>query len=236
MARRVRRGVIVAKIKPGSEEKVAEMFAESDREGELPSIMGRDSPQPVRARDVYIHYVEMEEDLAKKVDEQVGDDRFRRSAAGSTSTSPRTTPRRGARPRTRPGARVLHLGRRSRVTLEEAGPVSKRAISSARAKRCSARSRPIRTTRRRWSTSAISRSARGTTDDAAAALPPGARARAREHRCAAGDLDHPRPIGTLGGRRFDAAWAVAEAQPGGSARRRSSSPTSRSSVGRLDEA
>ena len=39
MARRVRRGFIVAKIKPGSEEKVAELFAESDREGELPSIM-----------------------------------------------------------------------------------------------------------------------------------------------------------------------------------------------------
>jgi len=64
----VKRGVIVAKIKPGSEEEVARIFAESD-ETELPKIVG------VRHRslwvfgDVYIHLVETDEDFAEKVDD-----------------------------------------------------------------------------------------------------------------------------------------------------------------------
>ena len=77
MARRVRRGFIVAKIKPGSEDKVAELFAESDRDGELPSIMGVTHRSLAILGDVYIHYVEMDEDLAKKVDEHGGHDLFR---------------------------------------------------------------------------------------------------------------------------------------------------------------
>jgi cyclase len=75
MARRVKRGVIVAKIKPGSEEKVAEIFAESD-EGDLPQIMGVTHRSLFILDDVYIHYVEMDEDLAQKVDEHGGHDLF----------------------------------------------------------------------------------------------------------------------------------------------------------------
>jgi cyclase len=69
MAKRgVRRGVIVAKIKPGSEEKVAEIFAESDR-SELPQLAGVTHRSLFVLDDVYIHYVELEEDFEEKVDE-----------------------------------------------------------------------------------------------------------------------------------------------------------------------
>jgi len=77
MARRVIRGFIVAKIKPGSEDKVAEIFAESDRDGELPQIMGVTHRSLAVLDDVYIHYVEMDADLAEKVDEHGGHDLFR---------------------------------------------------------------------------------------------------------------------------------------------------------------
>jgi cyclase len=68
MARRVRRGVIVAKMKPGSEEKVAEIFAESDR-SELPALAGVTHRSLFVLEDVYIHYVEMEEDFTESVDQ-----------------------------------------------------------------------------------------------------------------------------------------------------------------------
>ena len=68
MARRVRRGVIVAKIKPGSEEKVAEIFAESDN-SELPALAGVTHRSLFVLEDVYIHYVEMEEDFTESVDQ-----------------------------------------------------------------------------------------------------------------------------------------------------------------------
>jgi cyclase len=69
MAKRgVKRGVIVAKIKPGSEEKVAEIFAESDST-ELPSIAGVSHRSLFVLDDVYIHYVEMDEDFEQRVDE-----------------------------------------------------------------------------------------------------------------------------------------------------------------------
>jgi cyclase len=69
MAKRgVKRGVIVAKIKPGSEEKVAEIFAESDKT-ELPGLAGVSHRSLFVLDDVYIHYVEMDEDFEQKVDE-----------------------------------------------------------------------------------------------------------------------------------------------------------------------
>jgi cyclase len=74
--RGVKRGVIVAKIKPGSEDKVAEIFAESDR-GDLPGLMGVTHRSLFILDDVYIHYVEMDADLAEKVDEHGGHDLFR---------------------------------------------------------------------------------------------------------------------------------------------------------------
>jgi cyclase len=66
--RKVKRGVIVAKIKPGSEEKVAELFAESDR-SDLPALAGVTHRSLFVLEDVYIHYVEMEEDFTESVDQ-----------------------------------------------------------------------------------------------------------------------------------------------------------------------
>ena len=57
--------MIVAKIEPGSEEKVAEIFAESDG-SELPGLTHRSL---FVLEDVYIHYVEMEEDFTESVDQ-----------------------------------------------------------------------------------------------------------------------------------------------------------------------
>ena len=68
MRRGVKRGVIVAKIKPGSEDKVAEIFAESDR-SELPQLAGVRHRSLFVLEDVYIHYVEMDEDFEQAVDQ-----------------------------------------------------------------------------------------------------------------------------------------------------------------------
>ena len=63
----VKRGVIVAKIKPGSEEAVAKLFAESD-ESDLPQIAGVRHRILFVLEDVYIHLVELDEDFASTVD------------------------------------------------------------------------------------------------------------------------------------------------------------------------
>ncbi len=68
MSRRVKRGVIVAKIKPGSEEKVAEIFSESDA-SELPQLAGVKHRSLWVLDDVYIHYVETDEDFEAAVDQ-----------------------------------------------------------------------------------------------------------------------------------------------------------------------
>jgi cyclase len=68
MARRVRRGVIIAKIKPGAEDKVAELFAESDR-SELPGLAGVTHRSLFVLEDVYVHYVELDEDFTESVDQ-----------------------------------------------------------------------------------------------------------------------------------------------------------------------
>ena len=62
----MRRGVIVAKIKPGSEDAVAEIFAESDR-SELPEIVGVKHRSLFILEDIYIHLVELEDDFDEKV-------------------------------------------------------------------------------------------------------------------------------------------------------------------------
>jgi len=66
--RKVRRGVIVARIKPGSEQQVAEIFAESDR-SELPGLAGVTHRSLFVLEDVYVHYVEMEEEFTESVDQ-----------------------------------------------------------------------------------------------------------------------------------------------------------------------
>jgi len=63
----IRRGVIVARIKPGSEEAVARIFAESD-DTELPHLTGVRHRSLFVLEDVYIHLVEMDDDFATAVD------------------------------------------------------------------------------------------------------------------------------------------------------------------------
>ena len=66
MARRVKRGVIIAKIKPGSAEEVAKIFAESD-ESDLPQLAGVKHRSLFVLEDVYIHLVELEDSFDEKV-------------------------------------------------------------------------------------------------------------------------------------------------------------------------
>lgn len=63
----VKRGVIVAKIKPGAEESVAALFEESDR-SELPKLAGVRHRSLFVLDDVYIHLVELDDDFADTVD------------------------------------------------------------------------------------------------------------------------------------------------------------------------
>jgi cyclase len=58
----INRGVIVARIKPGCEDKVAELFAESDR-SELPVVAGVRHRSLFVLGDVYVHLVETETDF-----------------------------------------------------------------------------------------------------------------------------------------------------------------------------
>lgn len=55
------RSVIVARIKPGSEEKVAAIFAESDA-SELPRLAGIRHRSLFILEDLYIHFIETEAD------------------------------------------------------------------------------------------------------------------------------------------------------------------------------
>ena len=63
----VKRGCIVAKIKPGSEEEVARIFAESD-ETELPRLARVRHRSLFVFGDVYIHYVEMDDEFGESVE------------------------------------------------------------------------------------------------------------------------------------------------------------------------
>jgi len=60
------RGVIVAKIKPGSEKQVAAIFAESDAT-ELPKLAGVRHRSLYVVEDVYIHFVEIDDDFDQAV-------------------------------------------------------------------------------------------------------------------------------------------------------------------------
>jgi cyclase len=63
----VKRGVIVAKIKPGAEEAVAKLFGDSD-ESELPRLAGVRHRSLWVLDDLYVHYVELDDDFAEAVD------------------------------------------------------------------------------------------------------------------------------------------------------------------------
>jgi cyclase len=62
----IKRGVIVARIKPGCKNKVAELFAESDA-GELPAIAGVRHRSLFVLGDVYVHLVEVKRDFDQAV-------------------------------------------------------------------------------------------------------------------------------------------------------------------------
>ncbi len=63
----VKRGVIVARIKPGSEADVARIFAESDAT-ELPRMTGVRHRSLYVLDDVYIHLVETDDEFASAVE------------------------------------------------------------------------------------------------------------------------------------------------------------------------
>src|SRR5438067_953713 len=62
----VKRGVIVARIKPGSEEKVAAIFAESDAT-ELPKLTGVRHRSLFVLENIYVHLVETDDDFEPSV-------------------------------------------------------------------------------------------------------------------------------------------------------------------------
>ncbi len=64
----VKRGVIIARIKPGCEKQVADVFAESDAT-ELPRLTGVRHRSLFVLEDIYVHYVEMDEDFERSVDQ-----------------------------------------------------------------------------------------------------------------------------------------------------------------------
>lgn len=72
----VKRGVIIARIKPGSEQKVAEIFAESDAT-KLPELTGVRHRSLFVLEDIYVHYVEMDEEFEQSVDKVRHHDLFR---------------------------------------------------------------------------------------------------------------------------------------------------------------
>lgn len=62
MTRRVKRGLIIARMKPGSQDDVARIFAESDA-SELPEIVGVRHRSLWALNDLYAHYVETDADF-----------------------------------------------------------------------------------------------------------------------------------------------------------------------------
>jgi cyclase len=63
----IKRGVIVARIKPGAEEEVARIFAESDV-GDLPRMAGVRHRSLFVLGDVYVHLVETDDEFEQAVD------------------------------------------------------------------------------------------------------------------------------------------------------------------------
>jgi cyclase len=64
----IKRNVIIARIKPGCEERVAAIFAESDAT-DLPRLVGVRHRSLFVLDDIYVHLIEMEGDFAESVEE-----------------------------------------------------------------------------------------------------------------------------------------------------------------------
>jgi cyclase len=76
----IKRGVIVARIKPGAEEEVARIFGESD-ETELPHITGVRHRSLFVLDDIYIHLVETDDEFADAVEKVRNHDLFKEISA-----------------------------------------------------------------------------------------------------------------------------------------------------------
>jgi len=63
----VKRGCIVARIKPGAEEAVAKLFEESDK-SELPGLARVRHRSLFVLDDIYIHYVELDDEFGEVVE------------------------------------------------------------------------------------------------------------------------------------------------------------------------
>ncbi len=72
----IKRGLIIAKIKPGAEDEVAKIFAESDGT-DLPAKAGVRHRSLFVMDDVYVHYLETDEDFAEAVDSVRDDPAFK---------------------------------------------------------------------------------------------------------------------------------------------------------------
>jgi cyclase len=72
--------VIVARIRPGTSDKVAEVFAESDA-GELPRLAGVRHRSLFALQDVYVHLVETDSDVDGAVEQIRDHDLFREISA-----------------------------------------------------------------------------------------------------------------------------------------------------------
>lgn len=74
------RAVIVARIRPGTSDKVAEVFAESDA-GELPRLAGVRHRSLFVLQDVYVHLVETDGDVDGAVEQIRDHELFREISA-----------------------------------------------------------------------------------------------------------------------------------------------------------
>jgi cyclase len=63
----VRRGLIVARMRPGARDKVAEIFAASDAT-QLPALAGVRHRSLFVLEDIYVHLVEIDDDFERAVD------------------------------------------------------------------------------------------------------------------------------------------------------------------------
>jgi cyclase len=105
----IKRGLVVAKIKPGSEEQVAKLFEESDR-SELPRLAGVRHRSLFVLDDIYVHYVETDDDFAEAVDAVREHPMFREISAQLDAYITPYDPDTWRSPKDAQGARVLLLG------------------------------------------------------------------------------------------------------------------------------
>ena len=98
--------MIVARIKPGAEEEVARIFAESDAT-ELPQITGVRHRSLFVLDDIYIHLVETDDEFADAVEKVRNHDLFKEISAQARSLHHPVQPRDVALAEGRPGAGVL---------------------------------------------------------------------------------------------------------------------------------